>query len=241
MIRNLLCLFLLINVSIISAQDISMMYGDVSVDNDYGIGTFKIKDTIVNNTASAIDLVWVRTINSLPQGTEGWSSAICDINTCWSSSTFTKEFTLPANGKGELSPTIALKDFTLPAGTPVMEGIGTVEIHVYAVGDSANTNLTTTYTATVGDPNGIEILRDQNTISVFPNPATQYFKLNDANQEVKVINVYNIVGRLVNSFEVTNTQQSFSVIDLPKGMYMLQMLSEKNEILHTTRLNRVTP
>jgi len=81
---------------------------------------------------------------------------------------------------------------------------------------------------------------DKQTIKVFPNPATQYFQLNDQSQSVAIINIYNIVGKKMETFYVTEGSE-YRLDRFPKGMYLLQLLDANNKIIATQRLNVKKP
>ena len=73
-------------------------------------------------------------------------------------------------------------------------------------------------------------------LRVFPNPATIYFSLND-NESVEKIQVYNLIGREMKSFFYEKNQK-YSVEDLPKGIYLVQMRGKDEKILATQRLSK---
>ena len=72
-------------------------------------------------------------------------------------------------------------------------------------------------------------------LQVFPNPATTHFSVKDQG-EVIAIKVFNLVGRHMKTF--TNAQgQKHHVGDLPRGMYLVQLVNNRNKIITTKRLN----
>lgn len=72
-------------------------------------------------------------------------------------------------------------------------------------------------------------------LSVFPNPATDYFKVSE-NNWVQTIAVYNLAGRKVSTFTYGDDLK-YDVSDLPKGMYLIQMLDFHGQILSTRRIS----
>lgn len=74
-------------------------------------------------------------------------------------------------------------------------------------------------------------------ITVYPNPATHYFMLKDA-ESVHSITVYNIMGRPVKVFNETHENTRFDIQDLPKGMYILRLTDQQNEVVQSLRLNK---
>lgn len=77
---------------------------------------------------------------------------------------------------------------------------------------------------------------DGEKIRVFPNPATDYFMLKNADNVSKVL-VYNIVGRQVKNFRVESSGNKYMVNDLPKGMYVIRLLDNGNNLVQTLRIN----
>ncbi|TDX84757.1 T9SS type A sorting domain-containing protein [Epilithonimonas xixisoli] len=63
-------------------------------------------------------------------------------------------------------------------------------------------------------------IADKNSVSVFPNPATDYFKINvKGYDDAKVkVSITDVSGKLVKSF---SSQDSYNVSDLTKGVYII--------------------
>jgi len=78
------------------------------------------------------------------------------------------------------------------------------------------------------------------TFKVYPNPATEFFQLTDETELVNQINVYNIVGKKVKSFEA-ESEKKYYLDRFPKGMYLVQLLGHDNKIIATQRLNVKRP
>jgi len=76
----------------------------------------------------------------------------------------------------------------------------------------------------------IEDFEKGNTVSLYPNPVSNYFTLNIATTKVQV---YAISGQLVKSFANGNTDSQFNVSDLETGLYVVKALDEngKNQVM----------
>lgn len=72
-------------------------------------------------------------------------------------------------------------------------------------------------------------------LRVFPNPATEYIKIND-NDVVSQIAVYNLAGRRIKSFNYSDGQKYY-LGDLPRGMYLVQLISADQRRLATRRIS----
>lgn len=73
-------------------------------------------------------------------------------------------------------------------------------------------------------------------LRVFPNPATDSFAVVD-NYLVDEIVLYNIIGRKVRSFK-HESNQKYSLVDLPDGMYFVSLVSHEDGVLKTLRISK---
>jgi len=95
--------------------------------------------------------------------------------------------------------------------------------------------------------NGVEDRNDPNvseisistSISIFPNPATHYFKVTD-NDDIQELIVTDLLGKKVKSFRYASESQ-YDVQDLRKGMYLIQVISKDQKILKIQRLIKNQP
>ncbi|MCB9290281.1 MAG: T9SS type A sorting domain-containing protein [Lewinellaceae bacterium] len=73
-------------------------------------------------------------------------------------------------------------------------------------------------------------------LQIFPNPATDYIGVTK-NDIVEQVMVFNLIGRQMKSFEATDGEKYY-VGDLPRGMYLVQLLGADNQIITTQRVNK---
>jgi len=75
-------------------------------------------------------------------------------------------------------------------------------------------------TLTVSTP---EIVDNQRILSIFPNPATDYFvtQINQKNESVKY-KIFNIYGKLVDSGEWTQEMNRYNCVNFKPGVYIIQ-------------------
>jgi hypothetical protein len=73
-------------------------------------------------------------------------------------------------------------------------------------------------------------------LSIFPNPATEFIKLND-DETVKNINISNMLGRKMRTFDVVKGER-YEIGDLPNGLYLVQLVGKNNKVLATQRLTK---
>ena len=74
-------------------------------------------------------------------------------------------------------------------------------------------------------------------LSVFPNPAIDNISVHDNSELVLEIVVFNLVGRKVKSFEHLKGEYHY-IGDLPKGVYLVQMLDKTKHILTTQKIDK---
>lgn len=72
-------------------------------------------------------------------------------------------------------------------------------------------------------------------LRVFPNPAVNHIEVND-NTVVRQVSIFNLVGRKVKQFSYAQGEKFF-VGDLPRGMYLVQLIGDRNAVLTTRRIN----
>lgn len=75
-------------------------------------------------------------------------------------------------------------------------------------------------------------------VKIFPNPFSNYLKIDDRAQTVKRIEVYNLLGKKVSSFEVLTAGASYSVENLPNGFYLVRIINDRNKVIRTQRLQK---
>ena len=74
-------------------------------------------------------------------------------------------------------------------------------------------------------------------LSIFPNPATDYISVQDKNDAVGFISVFNLLGKKVKEFEFIKGEQ-FYIADLQKGMYLVQIQDRSKRNLTTHKIEK---
>jgi len=74
-------------------------------------------------------------------------------------------------------------------------------------------------------------------IKVYPNPASDYIQLNVISN-VKNIKILNMVGKTIKRFKVELKGEKYNISDMPKGLYLVQLLDEGEKVISTKRLNK---
>lgn len=87
------------------------------------------------------------------------------------------------------------------------------------------------------DPEWPTSILAEDPIQVFPNPATNYFGITETDG-VKKIYVFNLVGKRLKQFLDVARDKHYFIGDLPRGMYLVQMVDAQNQVIVTRRVSK---
>jgi hypothetical protein len=73
-------------------------------------------------------------------------------------------------------------------------------------------------------------------LSMYPNPMNQFTQINISSPDAALITITDVQGKLIMSIPVTSSQMVLSKNDLSAGMYMVQLLNSKNELISRLKL-----
>lgn len=76
----------------------------------------------------------------------------------------------------------------------------------------------------------------KSNLKIYPNPAFDFIRLKESTG-VKSLVIYNLVGRKVKKFDAEKGK-SYRIADLPKGMYLVQLLGKDGKVLTTQRMSK---
>ena len=73
--------------------------------------------------------------------------------------------------------------------------------------------------------------------SVYPNPVIEQFTVQDNSDVVNNVSVFNLIGKKVKTFE--HSRGAFHYVgDLPKGVYLVQLVDKNNRVLLTQKMDK---
>lgn len=75
------------------------------------------------------------------------------------------------------------------------------------------------------------------SFTIYPNPTTEFIMIDDYDENLEQIVVYNLVGRKVRTFD-TIANKKYSLADLPNGLYLVQLVNNNNKVLTTQRVKK---
>lgn len=214
----------------VGAQNITISLTPQIVNAPVSLDSFEVKAKAIfkNTSNSTKKFVWKRTIIAM---TSGWQALICDSKGCWASGVS------EAPEQIELAPN-ATSNIDVYVRPNRVTGAATIEVKVYEVGNETNA-VTGRYllatTTTTKDVNS----RTNTGVKVYPNPATDYFSIQDDYDVVERIVVYNMIGRVMKNYNTTNnTNNKYILNDLPEGLYIIRLLNARGGTVKTIRLNK---
>ncbi|GAB5552093.1 MAG: hypothetical protein Sapg2KO_16840 [Saprospiraceae bacterium] len=94
-----------------------------------------------------------------------------------------------------------------------------------------------TWNSTANQRSTRTILESNNPIQIFPNPATSYIGITEVKGVQKIL-IFNLVGRKMKQYENIAKDRQYFIGDLPKGMYLVQLLNQQNKVITTRRVSK---
>lgn len=226
MIRALLGIFFIGLVGSAIAQDFSLSAD--SFEKVFTMTDGEDRDDVIHSTfrndipGGQRTFIWERTEQYL---SPGWTSAVCDLNRCY-------------------IETVAIQSFRVGPGIE-----STMDIHNYTNSTTGDSSIILIKMYEEGIPETFitqkykfvnskissskEIAYDD--VRIYPNPASEYFMIENDNFSVNNLEIYNIAGKFVTRYDTTD-HNKYDIKDLAKGLYLVR-LNGKNKILKTLRLN----
>ncbi len=175
---------------------------------------------LLNKSTSEIMVKWERTVISI---TPGCQTQVCDPILCYLPSVSSKTFPLAANDTA-----VVIVHFLNFSGEPAS---ALVHLKFTNVANPADT-VTAIYT--FSGASSAKELSKVAPAKVFPNPATDYFQIADADGAAR-IRIFDRAGRQVALLNATPNQR-YSITDLPAGAYILAVEDEDGRILQAGEL-----
>lgn len=190
--------------------------------------------TLENTSSKSITVRWERVDESYDDGWTG--SAVCDITNCHETDVYSRSFVLEAYETAQLNVRF------YPNGRA---GEAMVRLIAYVDGDSANTVISGTYSASAQRSVGVLNTKfDPEDIKVYPNPAPDYVMVSNLPpNDFSSVEVYNMLGKKMLSYTVTPQQaangvQRFDLSTLSKGIYMIRVFDSQMNVIHAKTISK---
>jgi hypothetical protein len=159
----------------------------------------------------------------------GWDVSYCDNTNCLDlASSIQSTFILKADS------TSILKMAYLPY---LIGGESNIEMSV-SIDGVASSSVTVKYTAKVtANPVNVGIRAlNVNTLSLFPNPATNFIQIKgiDNVNDVNAIEIYSIIGKKIMSNPISSVNDlSVNIQNLEHGVYLVKLYDSKKSVFYT--------
>lgn len=238
MARILIALFAFLQISFTQAQSFSISPNPTysSVDLDINPQSLEIiaEALITNNSSEVLNLQWERILNEKP---ECWLTSISDMNMSHFTMVSISEFQIQPKSQKNI-----LNVHAFPHSGNSTPGVTSGEAHVILRVTNLNVPSDTVlvdyyFSATGGDVScettGISE-KERNDLIVYPNPSSDFIQLTE-NSLVRRLVVYNILGSPILTFN-TSVNQKYDVSNLPKGVYLLEMMDANDDQIKTVNL-----
>lgn len=187
-----------------------------------------LKDTIINNTGAPITIVWQKTFDLLLTGWTGYG--ICDKATCYGYDNASHTFVIDPGEK--VAMYVDMKAIATAA-----DGNNYVTLKL---NDGTGTDKFLTYRF-FSWPAQLKDYENNNIVSVYPNPATNFININILDTRVSAINVVNIIGKRVYHYDIVSTTPNPIYVPLDniaRGIYMLQFTDGNGKLLGVKRVTK---
>lgn len=182
------------------------------VTGDYNEVELVAHSWVKNNDTVDMEISWRRIENNLQTG---WTAAICDYITCYSSDVDSGTFDLGA-GDSAILDLHFYPDSTAGSGEAVL---------MVWEGDNEGDADTITYNAQTWAASLARFSKNP-TLTVYPNPTKGVLHVSytgNANAQVEIIDV---LGKRLMTFTQTSDKETFDVSELPNGLYVIRITDQ---------------
>lgn len=171
---------------------------------------------ITNGFNYNLTLTWSITVIEM---TEGWEVAVCDPVQCYVPTVTEMNFSLQADSSGTMDVHVYPHGF---------DGQAIIEVEVYQSNDSTNTTSATYFfNHTLGLAE-----KFSEVIKVYPNPTQDYISIDNSENLVSVVELYNVSGKMVLTTNL-NGSDRVSLQELAAGNYILKLVDVNSNIVST--------
>ena len=203
----------------------------------------KAKMTVTNAGSSPVDIRWRVTGYTLP-GPLWESNGLCDWVTCveFEDAGDSTTSALPANSTQDMFVGMKRK-----AGA--VTGCSQIVVELWEAGNASNSATVVFVHSSGADKSQCGAVTPISTanfvksdlVTVYPNPTSSYLNLNVLSNEVKSVELSNLIGKQISKINMTSNGSSvhqLSLQALPKGMYILQFKNAGGKTLGVQRITK---
>ena len=170
------------------------------------VGTSNIYIDVTNGTCSTSDSINI-TINQLPQVFLGNDTTICQGDT----------LTLNAGN-------FYFYDWSDGQTTPTIDVTSSDSYFVVVTDSNGCENISNTINVDFVVCTNVDEINKNTTISIYPNPAHSNLQITTSNEQLgKNIEILDITGKVVSTFENSKTFQKLDISNLQNGIYFIKI------------------
>lgn len=162
-----------------------------------------------------------------PKFNPDWRSQMCDLNDIcynWNHDHSGLPNNLASGVTGKMS---------LQLDHKAIADTGTIVLFLYSDKEFTSKLDSMTVTLNIAGSTSSKILKSDNDISLFPNPASEYFRIS-GKQDVGKVEIFNMIGKSIKTFD--KSQPSYNSGDLRNGIYLVRIFDRKGKPLKVLRL-----
>lgn len=237
--QKLFAVFIIVaflSVGSLSAQNFSLSSDSLYGTADANRAEFVLDLDVTNlGTNKPITVKWHRYENVVATGWAG--NQICVYGICYQYAVDSGSITIAAGSSEE---------FSAHFGNDNLPGTGVQRVSFYEESDSAGTVQTayfgTTLTPYTSVATPMSNSYTPSDIQIFPNPAKEFVVVKRPEQlNISRIEVYNMLGlKVVTQIaDPDNTNNRVDLLDLAKGVYMLRIFDNNNNVILTKSISKV--
>jgi hypothetical protein len=180
---------------------------------------------VTNTSNETASIFWSKRMLNQP---DNWLSWICDKNLCYEP---------PINSCPSSKPNVlaANESMDLQVHLNPLLVEGTCDYEVTLLDVNGNELAVIPGACEISNTTAIKETNDLK-LTVFPNPTTDFFAVTET-PGLKYIEVFNIVGNKVKTFEAVPNRQYY-VGDLADGIYLVRLANASKKVLKTIRLSK---
>jgi len=206
------------------------------------IGYTTVLDVISNTTASTLKVQWKVIASNFPTD---WNPlfSLCDNMTCISNGGATANNLWPM-GLSYTSADISassIGDFHMIIDLTTATTTGTYYLTV-RLNNSTTTSDTALTTFVINKPSttATPVIKHTEEVVLYPNPARDEINvIYDASADVKNIAVYNLIGKVMAVYKVTeNNSANLNLENLPSGIYFARLLNSQGNVVVTRKFTK---
>ncbi|CAI8366317.1 MAG: hypothetical protein CNE98_05655 [Bacteroidetes bacterium MED-G17] len=210
---------LFLALSFVSYAQIKFAKTEISVEGYCTSPELVTYVTIVNSSQDK-SFSWQRVKN---ERTEGWETAVCDINLCYGVETNEANFDFNPNDS------FTFRFYFYPSE---IKGEGEAEVVVYARENTSNRDTI----KISGSCWGASLQDVSQSFSVYPNPSKNNIYLKGANTDNITYSIYDLLGNIVREGKIQSNQH-IDIRNLHVGMYLIKFDVASKTITKVFRKN----